>query len=103
MPLLFEHGIRRKAKKNRIKEVTQGRLRQKVGLEDENVVIIEKSNMVKFLIRTCGNIVHVMAAILICGLAFIGLTALIYPGPRAELESIAWDVLQQLIILVGGG
>lgn len=103
MSFLFKQIIRRKAKKNKIEEVTQGKLRRKIGMEDENVVIIEKSNMLKFLIRTCGDIVRILAAIVISGLAFVGLTSLIYPGPRAELWDITWNALQQLAVLLEGG
>lgn len=102
MPLL-EFMLHKKAMKIKSEEVHQGRLRKMTGLEDENVVIIEKSNMAQFLIRTCGNIIRITATITILALAFAGLTALVYPGPRLELLAIAQEVARQLMVFLGGG
>lgn len=98
--MLFEWKIRKKAKKRMEGEVRQGRLRMENGLAGEDVVIVEKSNMVKFFVRTCAALIRTVAALTVTGLAFVGLAALIYPGPRHEIGVIFQEVIKQLIFLV---
>ena len=52
--------------------------------------------MVKFTIRTLSGIIRVVAAIMVCSLAVIGLASLVYPEPRADLLKIVDNILLQL-------
>lgn len=60
-------------------EKQQKELKRKHRIDEKNVIVVEKSNMTKFLIRTIGNVVRISATILILILASIGLTTLLYP------------------------
>ena len=82
------------ARKLNAEETRQAKLRmeaQKQGLledVDEEVIVIEKNNMAKFLIKTFGIICVKAANILLVTLAIIGLVAIVYPEPRACLIEI---------------
>lgn len=58
-------------------EKQQKELKRKHRIDEKNVIVVEKSNMTKFLIRTIGNVVRISATILILILASIGLTTLL--------------------------
>lgn len=63
---------------------------------DEERIVVEKNNMVKFTIRTVSGVVRVIASILICTLAVIGLASIVYPEPREDMAAIARDIYKQL-------
>lgn len=71
-------------------------LKKKHHMEQEERVVVEKSNMLKFLIRACGSIIRIAATIAILALAVAGTAALIYPGPRNELIHMWREVYVQL-------
>lgn len=77
----------------------QEKLKKKHGL-DGNIVIVEKANMLKFIIRTLGKIIRLAAAILLVTLAFAGLTAFIYPAPRMELIRVITTMVDQLHMFI---
>lgn len=78
-------------------EKQQNELKRKHKIEEKNIIVVEKSNMTKFLIRTIGNIVRISATILILVLASIGLTTLLYPQIRNELLIILHQIIEQLV------
>lgn len=78
-------------------EKQQNELKRKHRIEEKNVIVVEKSNMTKFLIRTIGNVVRISATILILVLASIGLTTLLYPQIRNELLIILRQIINQLV------
>lgn len=78
-------------------EKQQNELKRKHRIEEKNVIVVEKSNMTKFLIRTIGNVVRISATILILVLASIGLTTLLYPQIRSELLIILRQIINQLV------
>ena len=78
-------------------EKQQNELKRKHRIEEKNVIVIEKSNMTKFLIRTIGNVVRISTTILILLLASIGLTTLLYPQTRNELLIIINQIINQLV------
>lgn len=67
---------------------------------DSEVVVIEKNNTLKFFVKTAGRILCVGADLLLISLAMIGLTALVYPGPRASLLLILYEALEILRTLI---
>lgn len=73
----------------------QKRLKQKYNVEDENVKIVEKSNMFKFTVRTIGKLLKVIINIILYVLAFLGSISIIYPESRAVLIVILNDVINQ--------
>ncbi len=96
----WKNALIRRAKKRRDEEVHQGRLRRQHGLVDQEVVIIEKSILLKFLIRVAASAIRTMAIIIVAGLAFVGLTALVYPEPRQDLWSVWVEICRQLRVLL---
>ena len=88
----FKNTLARAAREELEKEQEQKRLREKHHVEDEQVLVVETSNMGKFLIRTMGRLLHFLAAILLLGLAAMGALAVLYPNVRLEL----WEVLLQI-------
>ena len=58
-------------------------------------MIVEKSHVVKFLIKSVAGSIRICAAILLCILAVIGLTALIYPEVRRELLQVLSEILME--------
>lgn len=78
-------------------EKQQNELKRKHRIEEKNVIVVEKSNMTKFLIRTIGNVVRISTTILILLLASIGLTTLLYPQIRNELLIIINQIINQLV------
>lgn len=72
----------------------QSKLKEKYGLSD-NVVIIEKDNMIKFLFRLVESTIQKMATIILLILAIIGLFTLLYPEIRNAFLEIVNQILQQ--------
>lgn len=89
-----ENMLVKAAKEEKEKQEEQERLRTKHHVEDEDVLIVEKPNLIKFLIRCGIRLVHVSATILIIILAAIGLIALIYPEIREVLMQVLERILQ---------
>lgn len=77
-------------------EKQQNELKRKHGIEENNIIVVEKSNMMKFLIRTIGNVIRISATIIILFLASIGLTTLLYPKIRSEFLIIVHQIINQI-------
>lgn len=78
-----------------IKEAShQEELRKKYKVEDKNIKVVEKNNMVKFLIRTFFLIIKILSSILLVTLASIGATAIYYESTREELIKIFYTLIR---------
>lgn len=66
-------------------EQHQEQLKKKHNIEDENIVVVEKDDKVKFFIRLLISFIKTVSAICITILAAIGIISLIYPAIREEL------------------
>ena len=75
-------------KENIERQAQQEKLREKHNIEDENMVVVEKSNMAKFSVNTFIRLIKFFAAVIIVCLAVIGLTALVFPETREALLAI---------------
>lgn len=73
----------------------QKKLQEKYGVQNENVRIVERNNMGKFLVRTMGRCIRITTLIMLFVLAAIGLIALIYPEIRQELLQVLGGVLTE--------
>lgn len=78
----------------------QEKLRDRYHVEQEDVLIVEKSNMVKFMARTAGALVKILAGLAAFLLAVVGLAALVYPGSRNALYEQAQQVWRELLLLL---
>ena len=83
-----EKALVEKIKQEEEQEQHQEKLREKHGTEDENVVVVEKFSMTKFLVRTFVIFVKTTVSIAILVLASLGLIAVIYEEPRTQLFEI---------------
>jgi hypothetical protein len=80
-------------------DIRQKYLKEKNGIEDENVIVIERNNMTKYILNLIIALLKKMCIIMLLILAFTGFTAVVYPEPREALYSIVVEIQQQLIIL----
>lgn len=78
-----------------IKEAShQEELRKKYKVEDKSIKVVEKNNMVKFLIKTFFLLIKILSSILLVTLASIGATAIYYESTREELIKIFYTLIR---------
>ena len=77
----------------------QESLKERYDIE-EDVVVVEKTNTIKFLLKTMLGGARLIIAILVFILALIGLTALIYPDSRSLLIRQGLQVWQEFLRLL---
>jgi len=80
----------------------QKKLHKKHEQIAEDVVILEKPHLVKFVMKSVAGSIRICATILLC-MAIIGLTALIYPEVRQELLQVFFEILMEGKKMVGMG
>lgn len=78
----------------------QEHLKEKYHIEDSDVVIVEKNNMIKFLVRYVIILLQFLFRIAIIVLATSGLLAFIYPSTRIALWNIIIDIQKQLLSFI---
>lgn len=83
-----------KAEQERRRE--QEKLRKKHQVSDEEVLIVEKTNMVKFLVRCMARLIQITARIILFVLAAVGVIALLYPDVRVELFQVFQQILTDI-------
>lgn len=94
--------LRRKAKRIKSPEIRQARLKASIGLtEEEQVVIIEKNNMVKVLLKAFGSLIYTTVSAILLFLAFVGLVSLVYPEPREAVIAVLREGIQQILEMLG--
>lgn len=84
----FKRGLLKEFEEEEAFREEQEKLKAKHDIEDENVVVVEKTNFAKFSVTTLIQLIKLIATILILALAAIGFTALLYPECRMALFSI---------------
>lgn len=82
-------------------EEKQSRLREKNDIEDDSVVVVEKSNMAKFTVKTLAAIIHIFALVILLVLAAVGVICLIYPSTRLLFLAIFNGTIGDLQGLLG--
>lgn len=92
----FKNGLVERIKQEEKKELHQEELKEKYNIE-EDIVVVEKSNMVKFLTKMVAGFVRVMAGIFLYLFAIIGLAALLFPESRDVLWEQAKMVFQDIL------
>ncbi len=90
----------RRIKEEQAFEKEQHELKKKYDMENENVIIKEKSSVLKFLITTGGRIIRIAASIVLYVLAALGLLSLIYPSTRAALFETLKEIYAELVKLI---
>lgn len=82
-------------------EKEQERLREKHQIEAEDVVIVERPSLVKFLLKLGISTLKTAITIPLLLLALFGLLALLYPQPREELLQVLGTMLQEAKGFIG--
>lgn len=90
----LKQGLIKQIKEEQAMRQKQDHLRAKYRT-DENVMIVEKSNTFKFLIRTLIKVVQLLITVVLISFAAVGVIALIYEGPRHEIILVFQEVAQQ--------
>jgi hypothetical protein len=83
--------LMRKYREKKAFEQEQKRLKEKHGVS-EDVIVVEKSNMVKFIVRLMISFVRLLIAAVVVLLAATGLICLIYPVPRDDFLHIVSEI-----------
>lgn len=91
----FNRQLVTEIKREQELELQQQKLREKYNVQDD-VMIIEKDNTVKFFVRTTGSVIKVVVGIIIFLLTVTGIAALIFPESRNELLHQAFTTWQEL-------
>lgn len=92
----FKTGLVKEYKEKQAFHQDQEKLKEQHNITDEKVIVVEKSNMAKFTVKTFAALVKLLASAVLLCLAVVGLAALIYPSTRADLLVIAQDLLKQI-------
>ena len=90
----FKKGFVAEYKEKKQHEAEENRIKQKHHITDENVVVVEKSNTLKFIIRVLVLFLKTAAWITLIILAAVGILCLIYPETRAELFRILISIFE---------
>lgn len=93
----YQESLMQEVKKRKEKEVEQKELKEKYNIQEEDVLIVEKSNWLKFFLGVLAGILEKGCMILILILAAIGLIACLYPQSRETLLLIMKDIQRQVV------
>lgn len=95
----FKNQLVEQMKQEEKEKEHQESLKERYDIE-EDVVVVEKTNTIKFLLKTMIGGTRLIIAILVFILALIGLTALIYPDSRSLLIRQGLQVWQEFMRLL---
>mgnify|MGYP006972053910 FL=1 len=95
----FKNQLVEQMKQEEREKEHQESLKERYDIE-EDVVVVEKTNTIKFLLKTMIGGARLIIAILVFILALIGLTALIYPDSRSLLIRQGLQVWQEFLRLL---
>ena len=93
----FKTGLVKEYKEKQAFQQGQEKLKEQHNITDEKVIVVEKSNMAKFTVKTLAALVKLLASAVLLCLAVTGLTALVYPSTRAALLILAQNILEQVL------
>lgn len=97
----LKKGLIKSIKENKKEELNQNKLKEKYNIK-EDVKIIEKSNTIKFILKSFILLFKTSFNILFIILAFIGLISLIEPKTRQEIFNIinnSYETFKNLIFM----
>lgn len=91
----FQSSLVKEIESQREFDSQQSKLKEKHNIADEHIVVVEKDNMSKFMVRTVGNLVRLAATVVLLVLATIGLLTLVYPELRTPFIDVMQSLMQQ--------
>ena len=93
----FKQELVARVKEEEKDRAVQRHLQEKYQVNaDQDILIVEKSSLLTFLLKLCVRGIWLMAGAILFLLAVIGLAALIYPDTRAGLLYQWYLTLAQL-------
>lgn len=96
----FKKGLVRQVKADEQEQLQQNKLKEKYDLDSPDIVVVEKNNTVKFLVKVCIQGIKVFAAIIIFLLSAVGLLAILYPDTRESLHMQGLQIYNDLLQLI---
>lgn len=97
----FKDGFVRGVKKRETREQEQRRLKKKHDIQKEDVVVVEKANMAKFLLKLMIGFVKFAAMAILFVLATVGMITFIYPEVRDDFLKVLFNILGQVQTMTG--
>ncbi|MFV0527190.1 MAG: hypothetical protein ACK5MN_00485 [Lachnospiraceae bacterium] len=97
----FKGGFVRGARLEAEKRKEQERLHDKYSMQETDTIVVEKSNMAKFMIRLLLSLIRVICSTAVIILAVVGLVSLLYPQVREELLQVWQQVLADVMQFTG--
>ena len=97
----FKKGFVSEYKNKKQQEAQENRIKQKHHIIDENVVVVEKSNTLKFIIRILVLFLKTAVWITLIILAAVGILCLVYPETRWALFDILSGIRNGTETLIG--
>lgn len=94
----FNNVLVKKVKEDLAYEEDQRYLKKKHKIKNKNVVVVEKSSNLKFLIYTLRGIIIAALLLIIAVLLFVAITALCYPEPRHGLQTVYIKGIEELMV-----
>ena len=85
-------------KKEKVFEENQQHLKDKYNMTGEAVVIVEKNNLLKYLIKYGVALIRLVVTIAILVLATLGVLTIVYPNSRHELLFVLEDIYSQMCV-----
>ena len=97
----FKKGFVAEYKNKKQQEAQENRIKQKHHIIDENVVVVEKSNTLKFIIRILVLFLKTAAWIILIILAAVGILCVIYPETKVALFDVLSGICTGTETLIG--
>lgn len=79
----------------------QEKLKAKHDIQEDNVIVVEKKSVSKFLLKLVITAIKTVATICLLLLASLGILGLIYPEPREALIAVLETILDSVTKLTG--
>ncbi len=93
----FQNGFVSKIEEKKIFEEKQNDLKEKYNINAQDVIIVEKNNVVKFFVKVMISFIKTVATISILVLAAIGLLTVVYPEVRNPFVELLVSFREQIV------
>ena len=97
----FKKGFTAEYNQRIQQQTEENRIKEKHHITDENIVVVEKSNTLKFIIRILVLFLKTAAWITLIILAAVGILCLVYPETRWALFDILSGIRNGTETLIG--
>ena len=95
----YKTGLIKEVKANQKFDQEQKDIKRRHKISNEDVLVVEKNNFIKFFLNSMGRLAQLIAKICLLVLAVIGLAALLYPEPRVALLQVWQETLLHIYSL----